>query len=235
MRQQQMKAAATMLCSLAVASAWFIAPPSPAVHRHGAARITYHSSSTAFSSATTRRRRDRSTAAAANTSSRFDDGHSRRRGRDSRSRLSMVAAGKNWEWGRTKSSGDAPTPAAKAFGKGEELKLGVLLLNLGGPERPEDVQPFLYNLFADPDIIRLPKLVRWLQAPIASVLAARRCVVRLLGVGRLCRVSCRCRWPVHCGLLSLFVRSMIRIPSQYAGANTYHPEAAKVVPTLLLT
>lgn len=87
----------------------------------------------------------------------------------------MVAAGNNWEWGRAKSSGDARTPAAQAFGSGQELKLGVLLLNLGGPERPEDVQPFLYNLFADPDIIRLPKLVQWLQSPIASILAARRC------------------------------------------------------------
>ncbi|MCO5579343.1 hypothetical protein L7F22_033199 [Adiantum nelumboides] len=28
--------------------------------------------------------------------------------------------------------------------------VGVLLLNLGGPETLEDVQPFLYNLFADP-------------------------------------------------------------------------------------
>lgn len=28
-------------------------------------------------------------------------------------------------------------------------KLGVLLLNLGGPETLEDVQPFLFNLFAD--------------------------------------------------------------------------------------
>ena len=34
--------------------------------------------------------------------------------------------------------------------------VGVLLLNLGGPETLDDVQPFLYNLFADPDIIRLP-------------------------------------------------------------------------------
>ncbi len=33
---------------------------------------------------------------------------------------------------------------------------GVLLLNLGGPETQDDVQPFLYNLFADPDLIRLP-------------------------------------------------------------------------------
>ena len=36
-------------------------------------------------------------------------------------------------------------------------KVGVLLLNLGGPERIQDVGPFLYNLFADPEIIRLPK------------------------------------------------------------------------------
>lgn len=35
-------------------------------------------------------------------------------------------------------------------------RVGVLLLNLGGPETLEDVQPFLYNLFADDSIIRLP-------------------------------------------------------------------------------
>jgi ferrochelatase len=43
---------------------------------------------------------------------------------------------------------------------------GVLLLNLGGPEKLEDVRPFLYNLFSDPDIIRiendtLRKLLAW--------------------------------------------------------------------------
>ncbi|MFN7898759.1 MAG: ferrochelatase, partial [Synechococcaceae cyanobacterium] len=27
-------------------------------------------------------------------------------------------------------------------------KVGVLLLNLGGPERIQDVGPFLYNLFS---------------------------------------------------------------------------------------
>ena len=32
----------------------------------------------------------------------------------------------------------------------------MLLLNLGGPETLDDVQPFLYNLFADDSIIRLP-------------------------------------------------------------------------------
>ncbi len=32
---------------------------------------------------------------------------------------------------------------------------GVLLFNLGGPERLEDVRPFLFNLFSDPEIIRI--------------------------------------------------------------------------------
>ena len=35
-------------------------------------------------------------------------------------------------------------------------KVGVLLLNLGGPETLDDVEHFLFNLFNDPDIIRLP-------------------------------------------------------------------------------
>ena len=44
-------------------------------------------------------------------------------------------------------------------------RVGILLLNLGGPERIQDVGPFLYNLFADPEIIRLPNPV--LQKPLA--------------------------------------------------------------------
>ena len=34
--------------------------------------------------------------------------------------------------------------------------VGVVLMNLGGPERREDVEPFLYNLFMDPAIIDIP-------------------------------------------------------------------------------
>ncbi|XP_043698329.1 ferrochelatase-2, chloroplastic isoform X2 [Telopea speciosissima] len=56
---------------------------------------------------------------------------------------------------------------------GEE-KVGVLLLNLGGPETLEDVQPFLFNLFADPDIIRLPRLFRFLQKPLAQFISVMR-------------------------------------------------------------
>ncbi|MEP7038308.1 MAG: ferrochelatase, partial [Acidobacteriota bacterium] len=50
-------------------------------------------------------------------------------------------------------------------------KIGVVLLNLGGPDSLEAVEPFLYNLFVDPDIINFPGsfLVRkWLAKLISS-------------------------------------------------------------------
>jgi len=51
-------------------------------------------------------------------------------------------------------------------------RVGVLLLNLGGPEKPEDVQPFLFNLFSDPEIIRIPFPA--LQKPLAWFISSRR-------------------------------------------------------------
>ena len=51
-------------------------------------------------------------------------------------------------------------------------RVGVLLLNLGGPERIKDVGPFLYNLFSDPEIIRLP--VRAFQKPLAWLISLLR-------------------------------------------------------------
>ena len=51
-------------------------------------------------------------------------------------------------------------------------RVGVLLLNLGGPDKLDDVGPFLYNLFSDPEIIRLP--FPWLQKPLAWFIASRR-------------------------------------------------------------
>lgn len=53
-------------------------------------------------------------------------------------------------------------------------KVGVLLLNLGGPETGEDVEGFLYNLFADPDIIRLPSFLSPLQSLVALIISKRR-------------------------------------------------------------
>ncbi len=51
-------------------------------------------------------------------------------------------------------------------------RVGVLLFNLGGPDTLDDVRPFLFNLFADPDIIRLPW--RALQKPLAWLISTQR-------------------------------------------------------------
>lgn len=51
-------------------------------------------------------------------------------------------------------------------------RVGVLLLNLGGPEQLEDVRPFLYNLFSDPEILRLP--IQGLQKAFAWFISTMR-------------------------------------------------------------
>jgi len=51
-------------------------------------------------------------------------------------------------------------------------KRGIILLNMGGPDKQDDVAPFLFNLFSDREIIRLgPRL---LQRPIARFISRRR-------------------------------------------------------------
>lgn len=47
-------------------------------------------------------------------------------------------------------------------------RVAVVLFNLGGPDKPESVRPFLVNLFTDPAILRVPGFVRpWLGRLIA--------------------------------------------------------------------
>ena len=54
------------------------------------------------------------------------------------------------------------------------MKVAVVLYNLGGPDTPGDVQPFLFNLFNDPMIISAPRPIRWL---IAKLISRRRAPV----------------------------------------------------------
>lgn len=51
------------------------------------------------------------------------------------------------------------------------MSVAVVLFNLGGPDRPESVEPFLRNLFSDPAIIGLPGLLR---LPLARLISRRR-------------------------------------------------------------
>jgi ferrochelatase len=36
------------------------------------------------------------------------------------------------------------------------MKTAVVLMNLGGPDSLDAIEPFLFNLFSDPDIFKIP-------------------------------------------------------------------------------
>ena len=47
-------------------------------------------------------------------------------------------------------------------------RIAVVLFNLGGPDGPAAVQPFLFNLFNDPAILEVPAILRWTLATLIS-------------------------------------------------------------------
>ena len=51
------------------------------------------------------------------------------------------------------------------------MKKAIVLFNLGGPDNLENVEPFLFNLFNDPAILNLPKIIRY---PLAKFISNRR-------------------------------------------------------------
>ena len=51
------------------------------------------------------------------------------------------------------------------------MKKAVILFNLGGPDKLESVEPFLFNLFNDPAIISIPSIVRY---PLAKFISKKR-------------------------------------------------------------
>ena len=51
------------------------------------------------------------------------------------------------------------------------MKKAVILFNLGGPDKLESVEPFLFNLFNDPEILSLPSILRY---PLAKFISKRR-------------------------------------------------------------
>ena len=51
------------------------------------------------------------------------------------------------------------------------MKKAVILFNLGGPDKPESIEPFLFNLFNDPAIISIPSIFRY---PLAKLISKRR-------------------------------------------------------------
>lgn len=52
-------------------------------------------------------------------------------------------------------------------------RTAVVLFQLGGPDSLEAIEPFLFNLFMDPDIIDFP-LARFVRRPLAKFISSRR-------------------------------------------------------------
>jgi ferrochelatase len=51
------------------------------------------------------------------------------------------------------------------------MRKAIILFNLGGPDKLENVEPFLFNLFNDPAILNLPGFLRY---PLAKLISNRR-------------------------------------------------------------
>lgn len=55
----------------------------------------------------------------------------------------------------------------------QKRRVGVVLFQLGGPDTLESIEPFLFNLFCDPDIINFP-FARLGRKPLAKLISATR-------------------------------------------------------------
>ena len=51
------------------------------------------------------------------------------------------------------------------------MKKAIILFNLGGPDKLENVEPFLFNLFNDPAILGIPGFLRH---PLAKLISKKR-------------------------------------------------------------
>src|SRR6185295_1629699 len=91
--------------------------------------------------------------------SRDADRGGRGAGRRGEGRMTPAAAGGS-------SAPTAPSATARA-------PIGLVVMNLGGPDSLDDVEPFLRRLFGDPDVIQLGWL-SFLQPLLARTIAKRR-------------------------------------------------------------
>lgn len=113
------------------------------------------------------------------------------------------------------------------------MRVGVLLFNLGGPETLEDVRPFLYNLFSDPEIIRirsnaLRKLLAWSIATMRQ--RKSRNLYRQIGGGSPLRKITEAQATALAGVLE----SNGTPARVYVGMRCWHPSIDEAVESILV-
>lgn len=107
-------------------------------------------------------------------------------------------------------------------------KIAIVLFNLGGPDKPESIKPFLINLFTDPAILRVPFFVRPLLARIiayARVKPASENYALLGGKSPLLELTCEQAKTLEAALSDLNARCFVAM-------RYWHPfsdEAARAV------
>jgi nitrite reductase/ring-hydroxylating ferredoxin subunit len=71
---------------------------------------------------------------------------------------------------------DSPSGSEfETLGEADHGPVGVLLLSVGAPETPDDVEEYLYNVFCDPEIRTLPPAISWaFKRPLAWLIARER-------------------------------------------------------------
>jgi len=68
----------------------------------------------------------------------------------------------------------SPIAAMSTASMSPAPKLAIVLFQLGGPDSLEAVEPFLFNLFSDPDILPIPLVGGLLRKPLARRIARNR-------------------------------------------------------------
>jgi len=53
-------------------------------------------------------------------------------------------------------------------------RVGILLMQMGGPRSLEEVEPYIQTLFSDPNLVRLPAPISWFRGPLSRKVAKRR-------------------------------------------------------------
>ena len=87
----------------------------------------------------------------------------------------------SWDWKKRKKKEERRKKKEEEFeeapengrGMGTKKRVGIVLFQLGGPDSLETVEPFLRNLFLDPDIIPLGPL-NFIRGPLARFIAQKR-------------------------------------------------------------
>ncbi|RMG38470.1 MAG: ferrochelatase [Methanobacteriota archaeon] len=115
----------------------------------------------------------------------------------------------------------------------ETGKTVIILLNMGGPSNLDEVQPFLFNLFSDKDLIDLPLFMKPFQKPLAKLIALFRSkgtkeMYRQIGGGSpILSLTKNFAANVEMGLRERGVNAEVKVVMRYT-----HPRAKEIVKTL---